>query len=98
MKMGRIPAWLRVGLTIALWIAGSLVLRPVVDKAMSADGRPFFNDLIATVLAAVVIVAAGLFRRPTIARIVVRVLAIVLLLAFTLALAWCSAVTHWGGA
>ena len=96
--MGRIPAWLRAVLAIALWIAACLVLRPLVDKVMSADGRPFFNDLIAGVLATVVVVAAGMFSRPTTARIVVRVLAIVLLLALTLTLAWCSAVSHWGGA
>ena len=92
------PLLLRIVLLCVLWIVAYHGLRPFVDRTMSADGRPLFNTAIDFMLACTVVVAASLFGQPTALRVLSELVAIGVMLALTLGLAWCSAVSHWGGA
>jgi hypothetical protein len=94
--MMRHERWLRPCLLILLWIPAFLLLRPAVTRATSIGQTPFFDALIAMVLATAAIVGLDMFWRPTVRRVLLKLLAIGVLLALTLPLAWCSAVSHWG--
>ena len=94
--MTRLEPWLRVCVLILLWIAAHHLLRPAIDAAMGGGRADFFNGLIAKVLAAAAVLALDMFWRPTMRRVLRKLLGIAVLLALTLPLAFCSAASHWG--